>query len=229
MASNANTAAVEDSSINGEENNPAWCNFWHDLKEYIHPSWLEPDDSLNVDINILSADTSSFIWKQFYPTLCEQYGLGAKYPLGRDDVPKFWKEYLPQLVKAPMPAATFAGVAFLIQNNLTLPAMDSEDDVNDAEKLSLPLKRNAYRIGQCLMLQRRFEAIDSVNPNIVGLWLLSESINDVYPPGWRRVRLAFDKSLVLGLESMTFRYAKSDAGGRCLKRLWVMVKEELAA
>lgn len=231
MVSNTNTASVQDRDITPSPEIINWCDFWLGLQFYVHPSWLASGQNLVIDQELINAKASKFLWNQAYPVLCDQFDLCASFRIDNSDVPAFWLAFLPLLVKQPQIPVVFAGTSLLINSDLSLPSIDQEQNRISGERipeLSATQKRTAFRFGQCLALQRRCSSLRFTDTTVAGLWLLYWVLNSAYPEGWKRLRLAYDQSLVVSVEeaeaSMNVELA---ASARSFKRLWHMIKQEL--
>lgn len=235
MAGNANTALVQDSCVipihtdTAEEvpdDHCAWLGFWYDLRNYLHPSWIKHEPNLVMYTNILTADASEMVWNQQYHVLCDELGLYLNFDDDYDNIPKFWRTFLPELIIKPNLPVLLAGTSLLIKSDLSCVGVSSEVYQDDLiPELNAEQKRQALRLNQCLSLTRRFPSLDESDPLVVGLWFLYKALIEVYPAAWMRIRLAYDRHAVQLVEGGQFTYVETESSGRTFKRIWHLLKD----
>ena len=120
MVGNANTALVQDRCIvpthtdtakEAPSDHRAWLRFWYDLRDYLHPSWLQYEPNLVMYTNILTPDASVMVWNQQYHILCDELGLYLNFDDEYDNVPEFWRDFLPELITKPNLPVLLAGTS----------------------------------------------------------------------------------------------------------------------
>ena len=196
MAGNKNTAIVQNSRIVIPVSSPAlhtqtaavlspdydehWLNFWYNLRAYLHPSWVSLEPGLVMYTNILTPNASALVWNQQYHVLCEELGLYSNFERELDDVPEFWRTFLPELIDDPQGPVTLAGASLLINGDLTASAGEAvKGEVVSGDSLaamSSGEKRQALRLNQCLSLSRRFPDLGIAEPVVAGLWFLYKAL-----------------------------------------------------
>jgi len=234
MVGDANTALVQDRCIvpvadidrGTPSDHSAWLRFWYDLRDYLHPSWLQHEPNLAMYTNILTPDASVMVWNQQYHVLCDELGLYLNFDDAYDNVPEFWRDFLPELITKPNLPVLLAGTSLLIKGDLSCVAPNSEGHQgNPLPELNSDQKRQALRLNQCLSLPRRFPSLGETDPIVVGLWFLYKALIEVYPIAWMRVRLAYDCHAVQSVEEGKFTYVETESSGRTFKRIWHLLKD----
>lgn len=252
MANQSNTALVQNSSVIPVEHSIpksedlAWCAFWYDLNTYVHPSWLQDQESQVLSKYLIATQKSKYTWRTCYQLLCEQFEIESNYTsllyMKNESAAVFIMKFLPNLVKNPNVYIAMAGVSFsaavglALGENFSKPStqniQNSESPVisvdnNIQSQLSRSQQSIALKIAQTLAMKKRCSAMNFENGYIAGLWLLYRLLDAECKNGWARVRLAFNAADVYKVEGMSLRFEESDATVRNYKRLWQMIHAEL--
>ncbi|MFT6388385.1 MAG: hypothetical protein ACJAUP_001766 [Cellvibrionaceae bacterium] len=194
-----------------------WYGFWYDLKSYLHPSWLlsvagQPADNLR-----LKPNSSQYLWNTAYPLLCHQFNLPHSY-LDNELSESFWLGFLPILVQYPVDSMKIAGMAYYTDEK---PAHIDKTYTDD------PYYRESVKLGRSLCLAGRCQLIDESTIEEVGLYFLYHALKQNHLSYWLRVRLAFDRELVLLTEKKDVAHLLSDSTRRTFQRLWKMINHLL--
>lgn len=235
MVGNTNTALVQDSGVAPEhtdtveqvpDDHRAWLQFWYGLRDYLHPSWIKYEPNLAIYTDILTPHAPVMVWNQQYHILCDELGLYLNFDDEYDNVPEFWRAFLPELITKPNLPVLLAGTSLLIKNDLSCVAPSAEDyQGNPLPELNSDQRRQALRLNQCLSLTRRFPSLGESDPIVVGLWFLYKALIEAYPAAWMRIRLAYDRRAVQSVEGGQFTYVETESSGRTFKRIWHLLKD----
>lgn len=239
----ANSNAIENSRINSKTLSD-WCQFWFDLRLYLHPSWLK-ETQLESMLIIDNTKASPLLWAQLYKQICKELNIQQRLQKNILDELDFWVNFLPSLSKNPFLPIELSGSSLHIDNSLSINLdrlnIKEEQTVGDGidnEKkstltksireyitktkvdLSLPQKRSALHAKQCFSLDRRFKSLIYQDNLIVGLWFLYKSLSNKNKELWNRIRLAYHREIIEYVETYEKITEISDASYRSLKRLF---------
>lgn len=190
-----------------------WYGFWYDLRSYLHPSWLllvagQPLDNLR-----LKSTSSRYLWNAAYPLLCHQFSLPRAY-LDNQLLGSFWMRFLPILVQSPVESTKIAGLAYYTDAKPSHIGKTYTDD---------PHYREAVRFGRSLSLAGRCQLLDESTIEELGLYFLYHALKPNHLSYWLRVRLAFDRELILQTEKKDAAHLMADSTMRTFQRLWKMI------
>lgn len=193
-----------------------WNRFWYNLKSYIHPTWLIELNNCSSGKVLIYPNSSNLLWNMSYPLLCHTFNLSLLEE-ERKLSDSFWMKYIPHLVQYPTDNIRAAGISYFADEKISF---------THNEFSHLPYCRDLIQLGRSLSLASRCQLVnDQENKSIefVGLYFLYHALKSNYYSYWLRIRLAFDREMVLNTEKIEVSHLFSDSTVRSFQRLWKMI------
>ena len=166
----------------------------------------------------LKLSNSKLLWNFSYPLLCDQFNLEYNFDEDFSSL-VFWKDFLPDLPQFASDSIRVAGLAYYADEN---PSYTNKLYVKSL------YYREAVQLGRSLCLAKRCQISDEENSlddsaiDTAGLYFLYHTLKADCFNCWPRVRLAFDKEMVLSIEEKSPAHLFPDATTRSFQRLWKM-------